>query len=324
MTRFLLYIFVVTASINLINCNAPHNNPLDPENPINNYAVIEGFVFSDGKSPVPLVNSSVFWKNENLSVFTNTDGYFNIKNVLLKDGWLYFDKLGFSRDSIFISWNDQKSYSVKKNLNELPQIDSVYFYSIVKFKYSVEEYQLNFEINISDSDNDIDSVFIQNNALSIYKKLDKLSSTFFKGSFTDLDLKLPLIDEVIGKDFDVIVKNSNNKIFNIGFSNIKRILNQEVEFIEPKNQDTLKTKTPLLRWKRFQPGFTFNYMIEIFTDEPDPKLVYSKDNISSEDIDFLIPTPIDNTINKKFFWVIWAIDEYKNRCRSKPASFIIE
>ena len=76
----------------------------------------------------------------------------------------------------------------------------------------------------------------------------------------------------------------------------------------------------LLEWRRFTPGFDFTYLLQIYTDELDEVLVWQTET-DSEKIEFLSDA---NLSPGDYFWVIWAIDEFENRTRSKQASFIIK
>lgn len=310
-------------SMFFLTCNAPHYNPLDPENPDNKLISIEGKIESASKTPQSLKDVIINWKNENLFVKTDENGLFKIQTNNFENGWICFEKVGFQYDSLFLNRNNQNNFYFTHKLNQLPVLDSIYVYSVVRNKFSKPEYLVNFEITVSDPDDEIDTVYIKNNALSIYKRLQKLSSKYFEGRFYDYELNLTSLEEVIGKEFKIEVI-SNTKRYIIGGTNIKRIINEEIETIAPKNSDTISVQELTLRWKRFVPGFLFNYQIEIYTDETEPILKWKKENVSSEDISILVDTTLNQTPDNSFFWVIWCIDEFKNKTRAKPAGFIIK
>ena len=321
------FVLIIISGIILLfySCNAPHDNTLDPENPDNSLYSIEGTVLTSGAISNPINNVQVYWSVDKVYVSTDVNGYFNIGCKELKGGWLYFNKAGYSSDSVLITWGIQKKISLQEKLNDIPAIDSIFIYSSILNKYSSPEYQLTFEITITDQDDNIDSVFIKCPALQINKSIQKISSKYFTEDFTNIDLNLNSFAEIIGKDFDVYAKTSSGDIYSIGSSNVKRIITDEIETISPKNEDTLSTNYPVLNWKRFLEGFNFNYMLDLYTDEPEPKLLWEKTNVSAEDITITVDTRIDTTPdNNKFFWVIWCIDEYGDRSRSKPAGFVIE
>ena len=164
-------LFVAAFLFLAVSCNAPRNNPLDPNNSENKLFTISGTIYNSTAPPQSLADVTLFWKNENIFTRTNTSGSFALQISLQKNGWLLIEKDGFNNDSVFISWNNEKTISVQKYLNAIPHLDSILTYSIVKNKYSNVEYQLVFEAQISDDD-DVDSVFIQNDALQILEKLN--------------------------------------------------------------------------------------------------------------------------------------------------------
>ena len=321
------FIVIIIFSIILVldSCNAPHDNPLDPENPDNAIYTIDGTVETTGVISNPINNVQVYWSVDKVYVMTDNNGYFKMGSKELKEGWLYFNKTGYSSDSVLISWGTQKKVSIQERLIDIPVIDSISIYSSIINKYSGPEYELTFEVTITDQDDNIDSVFVQCPTLQINKSIQKISSKYFTEDYSDIDLNLTSFAEIIGKNFDIYAKTSSGKTYYVGSSNVKRIITDEIATISPINEDTLSTNYPVLSWKRFLESFNFSYMLEVYTDEPEPKLLWEKDNVSSDDITITVDTSINTTPdNNKFFWVIWCIDEYGDRSRSKPAGFIIQ
>jgi hypothetical protein len=320
------FILLIIFSVILLDaCNAPHDNSLDPENPDNALYTIEGTVVTAGVISTPIKNVQVYWSVDKVYVSTDDNGYFKIGSKGLNGGWLYFNKTGYSSDSILISWGTLKKVSISEKLNDIPAIDSIFIYSSIINKYSGPEYQLTFEVTITDQSDNIDSLFVQCPALQINKSIQKISSMYFTENFSDIDLNLTSFAEIIGKNFDIYAKTSSGKTYYAGSSNVKRIITDEIESISPNNEDTLSTNFPVLNWKRFLEGFNFNYMLEVYTDEPEPKLLWEKNNVPSDDITITVDGSINITPdNNKFFWVIWCIDEYGDRSRSKPAGFVLK
>jgi len=255
---------------------------------------------------------------------SDEDGYFKIKCSGQTNGWLYFKKDGFATDSVLISWEGKTKISVQRNLNSLPVLKSISLYSIVRNKYSTVDYKLAVECEINDIDNDIDSVYLVNAGYKISKRLNKLNASNFKGDFYDYELGVTSLENLVGKNFDIVVKSSTGKEIVVGKSNIKRIIKDIIEFISPANQEVV-TSTPTLKWKKFTQGFNFTFTIEVYSDEPESELVWKKEAIPSSetsvDVDSSIPVTPNND---KFFWVIWCVDEYKNMARSRTAGFVVQ
>jgi hypothetical protein len=325
MNGYLKYLpFIIMLALSIYSCNAPKNNPLDPENPDNKIFLIEGTVESSNLTPKPVAEVSIVWQNENIQTLTDSNGYFKIRCANKIDGWLYFLKQGFTYDSILVFWGLEKKILINNHLNSEPFLENINFYSEIRNKYSQKEQYLVIEAEIIDEDNNVDSVFLECTELNIIQKLEKNDFKKFSGRFSNYNLSLSSIEEVIGRDFFIKIKDAKGKFFTVGKTNIKRIINQEIEFISPSNQDSVNS-TPVLRWRPFKPGFEFSFTAEVYTNEPEPQLVWKKENILSTQVSVNVDTPLIVTeSNDLFYWVIWCIDKFNNKSRSKPASFVVK
>jgi hypothetical protein len=305
-----------------LSCNAPRNNPLDPENSENKISSIEGFIKTTRVPQAPIANTKIFWVNEGILTKSNDLGFFKIENIKQKDGWIIIEKESYSIDSLYITFNNQRKVSKTFFLNSIPIISDIEFYSITINRFpSNQIYKLGVTASITDEENDIDSVFIENIELSTNKELlYNASSKYYENLLTLADLHITSIDIVIGKEFQINVFDADARKFVIGKPNIKRIIKEEIETSAPSGRDTVYSANPLLEWTRFSPGFEYRYLLEIYTDEVPANLVWQKE-ISSNEIQYLADV---NLSSGDYFWVNWAIDEFENRTRSKPASFIIK
>ena len=320
--KLLKYYTIISLVIILSSCNAPRNNPLDPENPDNKMVSIEGFVKSVKVPQLPIENTKILWLNDGIITKSNELGYFQFEDVERLDGWIIVEKENYSVDSLFITFSSQKRISKTFFLNSIPIINDLQFFSITINKFpNNQKYNLEIRANITDEENDIDTVFIQLPELNTKKELLYNASTkYYLNSISLDDLNLISIDAVIGKDFSINVFDSQEKEFVIGYTNIKRIIKQEIVTTAPSGRDTVYTQNPFLQWRRFTPGFDYKYLLQIFTDEVPASLIWEKE-LTSNQIDYVTDA---NLSSGDYFWVIWAIDEFENRTRSKPASFIIK
>lgn len=306
-----------------ISCDAPRLNPLDPQNPDYHLAAIDGFVKKTAGTQQPISGVKVFWKNQSIVVETDASGYFKIDQILPQNGTIVFEKDGYSKDSVSISFENQKTQNLGTLfLNEIPQLKNLIFYTSVQNRYpDVQSFELFVKAQITDAENDVDSVFVRCTELNINKRLVLNSTTqFYENKFSPGDLNLKSMDEGIGKNFSIIVKDRSKKTFNIDSATIKRIIKQDISFLSPANSETVSNR-PKFIWKRFLPGFNFTYMFEIYTNETSPLLVIQKQNISKDEIEF---TPSEDLPPGEYFWVIWCIDDFQNRSRSLPASFVVQ
>lgn len=317
-----ILITILTIQCLSISCNAPHNNPLDPENPNNKLVSLSGLVKTLSIPSTPIDNSTVIFESQNLITATNSEGYFNFENIRQINGWLKIIKDGFKSDSIYILWTDKKNISVDVHLNSLPVLLFSSFYSVVVNRYSIAPLAyLVINEAVSDKDNDIDSVFVTCPSLSFIKALDyNMSKKYYETWLYPAEMHVSDIEIAIGQEFNIIVKDKFADLIKVKSEQVSRIIKSEILFESPKDQEVVSSK-PTLRWKRFIPGFSFTYTTEIYTNEVDPQLVWQKENISSQDISI---TVTESLPAGNYFWVIWGIDNFSNRTRSKPASFIVE
>lgn len=318
--KLLILFLVSTLSLIITNCEAPRNNPLDPQNENNALVQLSGTVQTESVPHMPLSSVIVNWNSGRNITTTNSQGFFYFNNLNSEDGWLYFEKDNYVSDSIFVQWTGQKQVNKIVSLNHRPFVDSINFYSIVEHRYPSERrYKAEIVLRIADNDNDTDTVFVTNPVLNFSSAMDYNPATkFFLKSLTLSELGIESLNEIIGKDFEILVKDNSGRSFNLGGTNIKRVINEEIQILSPINNDTL-TSLPFLNWKRFLPGFKFTYLAQIYTNEIIPELVWQK-TFSSEEIQYQIDSHIENG---DYFWVIWCVDEFFNQSKSKPASFIL-
>ena len=152
---FLLIAFVLIA---FNSCNAPRNNPLDPANPEYGISAIEGTVREDSYPFNSIEGVNALWRNEGISVETNSDGYFILQNLKRFDGWLIFSKGNYNNDSVYVSWNGRNKVSENIALNARPVLDSLQFYSIILNRYQFnQDSRLFTAAKVSDPDGENES-----------------------------------------------------------------------------------------------------------------------------------------------------------------------
>lgn len=317
--NFILIIVLICLSF---GCDAPHDNPLDPDNPNNKLVSLSGYVKTQSVPHSILENAKIIFETQHVITNTDNKGYFKFENIHAADGWLKIEKDGFKYDSLYVSWAGEKNINFEIFLNELPVLQASSFYSVIINRYSIDPLAyIVMNEAISDKDNDIDSVFVTIESLNLKKPLEyNVIKKYYETTLSPTEMNVNDIEMVVGQEFKILVKDIYNDLIAVGSEQITRIIKSEVLFESPKDLEIV-SPTPTLKWKRFKPGFTFTYAVEIYTNEINPQLVWQKDNISSEDISINVDTalPAGN-----YFWVIWCIDSFMNRSQSKPASFIVE
>jgi hypothetical protein len=306
-----------------ISCEAPHINPLDPENPDNEFRGLKGTIQTQTIPRIPIAGVSISWENENIVVQTNSNGEYSLDKLSRRDGWLRFDKAGYIPDSQFIEWGEDKLKTIDKFLNSIPSIQELLIYSSVRNqRLAPAIITLTVETSIQDVENDIDSVFIENTELGIFENIPEISRGVYKSKqFSPGELSLKTLDEIIGKELSIVVKDRLSNKFTVARSNLKRIIRQEIQTRSPvNNQDSVST-TPTLEWERFEPGFKHTYLIQIRTNDIAKNLVWQKSNISSDSVRVNVDSELTGNSNGEYFWEIWAIDEFNNISISRRSAF---
>lgn len=307
-------------------CDAPHRNPLDPDNPDHHYAAIEGYVKTYHVPHQPIANVRVHWPEDDRLVRSNAGGRFKIDRIQPRDNWLYFVADQYISDSLYIDWQNKTTYALTYYLNKKPQLDSLTFYTSIINRYpDIQILELSIKARISDEDNDIDTVYFESEALDFSTFLEyNVSEKYFEReriSMSSLGIISP--EALIGKSFDLLVKDKFEHRILINTMTVKRIIKDEVVLKSPGSHDTVSNR-PLLKWEPVNTGYVFTYTIEIRTEEAEPQLVWQKSNLpanaSSVQVDQALSVdPIDS-----YIWAVWIIDEFGNRSRSKFKSFKVE
>lgn len=311
---------VLLCLIFISSCETPRHNPLDPDSPNYKLKTISGNVLTYRIPHVPISDVNLFWKPEGRIQISDTVGYFEFDQLQTSEGWLILEKAGFLKDSVYVSGKQNQDLEVY--LNELPQLDSLVFYSSIENRRPDRQIiSLIVKAKINDMDNDIDSVFVVCSPLNVDMHLIfNIEKEQFERILTMEDLHISTPEAVTGHEFMIIVKDNFGNLLELNRSVVKRIIKEEIDPIEPVGSE-LAPPQPTLSWEPFTPGFPFRFMVEIYIDEISPILVWQKDNIQpatlTADVDIILPA-------NDYFWIIWCIDEFENRSASKPEKFYVE
>ncbi len=134
------------------------------------------------------------------------------------------------------------------------------------------------------------------------------------------ELQISETEAIIGHPFEISVKDIFNRKSIIGAGDVQRVMREEVIFISPSGNETTPAQ-PVLNWQEYQAGFIFTLQLQVFKADIIPELVWEKIQLAAE----TVTCTVDQVLPAgEYFWVIWAVDEFGNRTRSKPASFKVE
>lgn len=292
---------------------------------------IDGYVKTLALPRKGIAGTEVFWKNTSTLIQTDASGHYLLAGIPMQNGYVYFDKDGYSSDSAYVTWGTQNSIRLEDvSLNAVPKLNSVSATTTATYKLGLTDPNYKFFVQafITDDDLDVDTVYIKNSELGFTGTLIyNITSKAYEKTFYpyNLNLTAQTFGDIVGKPLSIVVKstpinNSPGKLFQIGSATIKRIINQEIEILSPKNIQVVGS-LPLLEWTRFKPGFNFTYSIEIGTDDVARTVVWSKSGISQDKINIQVDTEISQG---QYYWIISCVDEYGNRSDSKAGIFIVQ
>jgi hypothetical protein len=316
-------VFVILSIMTLYSgCEAPRNNPLDPDNPANEYQYLLGEVKSVSIPYHPITDVLVHWPDLSISTTTNRGGQFSLELLDADVGWLHFSKNGYHSDSTYVTWQETDRHYIETFLNAHTVMENCEVFSVIENRYpSLQTERMQIYLELSDVDNDIDSVFlhipiIEQTHLLTYNTTNKR----YERTFSLYDFDITSLDQLTGHPLFISVSDIFNHTLNFDISSIKRVIRDEVIFIAPSGNE-LTTANPKLSWEKFTPGFTHSYSVEVFTSEITPTRVWHVDSLPDSLSEYTVDSAL---IPGEYFWVIWAIDEFGNRSRSKPASFQVQ
>ena len=285
---------------------------------------IKGFVYSLARVPIP--NVTVTINNKGIVTKTNSAGYYQIDNMPHANDTLWFHASGYSDTTAVVNWspNSRDVNGVNAYLNANPQLKELLIYSSIENSYTVPTNNLYIQAKVSDEDvGDIDSVYVQcaNLGMNDLPLAYNFLSGYFQTILNDGTATLPSIEDAVGQTFNIIVRDKEGRFFNVGSSFLTRIIKSQIAIKSPANGEAVQ-KNPTLYWNKFNPGFNFTYMVQVFTIAAVPQLVWQKSNISQNDIQVTVDKNL--TSGQNYYWVIWCSDKYHNQSSSKPATFVVQ
>lgn len=315
--------FLIASGIILFNsCDAPRENPLDPNSSDNLLGTLEGTVQTFSLPYTPIKDVEVLWKPGNILVYTDASGNFTIPNIKRENGLLIIRKEGYHEDTLQVDWAGKQKVSEQINLNKIPELDSLLIYSRLTNTLNPPSTlsEIVIQTKISDVDNDIDTVFVVNDDLGLVKAMDfDIGSKTFQVILSLQDLNITDLEQAVGLEFDFRIRDILGEVYPLKGSSVKRVIKDQVTGLQPSN-DQIITVLPLkLSWNSYMAGFSFHYNIEIFTNEGG-QLVQSINDISSDST----YTTIDTLDSGNYWWRIWVVDQFNDINKSLPATFSVQ
>lgn len=283
---------------------------------------LQGHVKTSRVPPQPIANVKVTWLPQQQFVFTDEQGFYKFENLAADNGQLVFEHANFRSETEDIVWGDDAIVTHDIFLNSNPTLDSLTLYSVVEHNYgdrTIE--QLNVFAYINDEEGDIKTVTLECSSLDIKAELSyNVQHKRYERLFSVSDLNITSMRRLVGYDFYLMVLDDYDILFNLGTERVERVIQDEIEIDSPKNSEQISNMATL-QWLYFNPGFPFTYDVEIYTDDDfTQELVWHKEGVPSDSLSAIVDTLL---APKEYVWMVWCVDEFNNRSRSKPGSFSV-
>lgn len=323
MKKTLYLLFLAIAVIGLFTgCDAPRNNPVDPDNTLSNLPKIEGEIFASGSSGTPLSFARITFVPSSSFTFSGDDGKFSLPVSKKTNGLLLIEKFGFKTDSIFVDWNNGDNIQLRRSLLKFPSPVKLSIVSNTLNRFpDLKFYSFLAAVELAETNEFIDSIIVESRVKKIKFKLDKqpgdrnFKKELFSFQIEGLTSPFSIVDEV----FDPVFYLSGGVTFSPGPISVTRVIDQEVKFLSPANGQIVGTSFRLL-WEKFSPGWDHSYSVEIYLNDLTPILVWQKEKIDKNETGVNISQELPPG---DYFWVVFSKDSFGNSTRSKPASFSV-
>jgi hypothetical protein len=321
--KYFNFFVLLFFSLHIISCDAPRNNPLDPLSSNYTGASIDGKVETFSIPHLGIPEVTLYWVPAKKYAKTDVEGNFLISEIEAEDGLLIIQKEGFKEDTLDIKWNGAKKITTQIDLNIKPVIDSVEISSmVINQTASTSSSFIDIRLKVIDKDNDVDTVYVRIQNKNINRIMDfNAAEKVYQTDFTKGDLNISDIEESVGLTFEFYVKDLFNSEFAVGSGNLTRVIKNGVSIISPTSNAVVDS-LPELRWNSFSASYSFTFGVEVYTDDQaNPVLVYDRKNINRDSTFLKVNSALPDG---DYFWVVWVVDNFKNKVRSIPSFFTVQ
>ncbi len=328
--KILCYTVLVSAWLGM-SCitDAPHDNPLDPQNP-NSTLTLRGRVFTL-YPPYQGIAGVGVWL-EPLHRFTRTDeaGAFGFTDLKTGTYTVVSTMEGYASDTMEVVLKNP--VNVEIYLDALPQFRQIVLTShhYARFFPPDDLYFLTIDVLVSDRDGHSDIVrmwyelpdLTLQDTLRLVEFPDAYSARFI-AQRTPEDYQIASLHLLIGKAFTFRVEDKPGMRTVSPAFYLTRIVETIPVHVQPTGLVSLPVTQDSIRfeWEPVVLPYPFSFRIEIYRlDFGVTTLVSRIDGIASSRVDYLYKndlTPGDH------LWFLYVVDEYGNTGRSREGAFRI-
>ncbi|NOX38407.1 MAG: carboxypeptidase-like regulatory domain-containing protein [Calditrichaeota bacterium] len=325
---FLLFAMTWVVGLNCIS-NAPHENPLDPDNP-NTSLTLKGQVLTlyPPYQGIPGVN---IWL-EPLHRFTQTNpaGEFVFNDLKSGDYTVIAHREGYDSDTVAVNLADHTVLEIY--LDALPQFQRI---SLTTHRYGRyfppdDLYFLLIDILVSDLDGNSDIVKMEyeiadlgfQDTLRLVEFPDAYTARFVVQR-TPEDYTVPSLHTLIGKAFTFQVEDKPGERTTSPPYYLTRIVETLPVVVRPTGLENISTTqdTIQFQWESVYLPYPFTFRVEIYRlDFGVTTLVQRMEGIAA---DQTMVAYRNDLKPGDHFWVVYIVDEYGNTSRSREGAFRI-
>ncbi len=322
--RYLLFFKFIGTIIVLIlaGCggDAPRDNPLDPVNGIEVKGRVERFYTTNA-----IEGAMITLKPANLITLSDASGNFDLRGEIPGGDYLLTcQATGFRSDSLSVRLPIPQDVTFK--LDALPYFTNISLttHHISRFFPPDDLFLVQIEVTVEDRDGggDVSQVTMQIPDFSFVDTLTRVSpqEQQFITQVEPHQIGLTFLGELVGKPFVFQAQDLPGAVSQSDAAFITRIIDQTPLTQFPAGGVTL-TPPIEFQWAPVSVPFTFSYTIEIYQSFINfSTLVDAIANIPPANTSYTYTNPLPAG---NFFWVIYIVDEFGNRSRSKKSSFVI-
>ncbi len=324
-----IFLLGIVAILSRCGQNAPHDNPLDPNNPDARFTV-SGQVYNYYPPFTGLGNVQLVLRPLNRSTFSDPSGRFWFTDLKRGEFQIIAQSAGYQPDTL--SFVLKQDTALIFHLDALPQVDSVAITSHRVGRFFPPEDLLFVEFTAVGKDpdgaNDITDFRFSIPELAIEDTLTPLqilNTTQVRGSVRKManELNASSIESIVGKAvfFTIVDKPGSQTISEPHY--LFRVIPQIPSVVSPSGLITIPSDSTQIgfQWEPISFAFPFTFTVELFrVDLGIGTLVNRVTHIPSGITEIYLPNP---GTPGDYFWVVYVVDEFGNSSRSREGAFRI-
>jgi hypothetical protein len=302
-------------------CDAHRSNPLDPLSENGGSIAVVGQVTSFYAPFRPLGGVNVVLNPGQLVVATDSEGRFSFRSVVPGDYIVSVLTDGFDAPAQSISVTPGLPQDVTVRLDALPRVVDANVYSVHISRWWPEEdlYLLTVDASTDDDDGiaDLDSAWVTVGADYAFPLTASQDPGRFMATKDQSELPVRVLDDILGQAIRINVADKAG--FNSGRSDfpLVRIIHETPIALSPIDLQIV-TGAPTFVWT--PPLVPFNHTMEVQVVRVElnvETIVETISNIPSTSSTVVGPSLPAGT----YYWVVWIVDQFGNRSRSKQAGY---